>query len=87
MALDRKYGRVTTEFGNIGENEPVVVFRGIDMTTPDVLLYAIQLAKVAGSPERHLNILRDTRSHIIAWQRENTSRIPTSESSLGRLAG
>ena len=30
MGIDAKYGRVTTERGDIGEDEPVVVFRAQD---------------------------------------------------------
>jgi hypothetical protein len=34
VAVDRKYGRVTTERGTIGEDEPVIVFRAQSSSWP-----------------------------------------------------
>ena len=56
MGYDRKYGIVSTQFGNIGADEPVVVFRAQDVTLPAVLLSAAQKAMKAGSPARHVEI-------------------------------
>ena len=87
MAFDRKYGKVITQFGTIGEDEPVVVFRARDETLPDLLVKAIELAKRAGSPQRHIDILTNTLSTIVSWQGKNQElvRIPASESSKDRL--
>lgn len=42
MAIERKYGKVTTERGAIPDNEPVVVFRGQDALAPVVMrMYAM----------------------------------------------
>lgn len=38
MAIDLKYGRVTLENADIGEDEPVVVFRARDALLPKVLM-------------------------------------------------
>ena len=87
MGYDRKYGKVTTEHGNIGENEPVVVFRAQDITLPDVLDDAMKRANAAGSPVRHIAILVNTRNTILNWQDKNPEKIkvPSSESSKERL--
>ncbi len=87
MGYDRKYGKVTTEFGNIGEDEPVVVFRAQDLTLPSVLENAWNIAKNMGAPERHIEILKNTQKTVMKWQQDNIekTRIPNSESSKDRL--
>lgn len=87
MAIDRKYGRITTQFGNIGEDEPVVVFRAQDKLLPALLAFYHYLCAKAGSPRRHLDIIMDTREVVQGWQHVNSlrTRVPNSESSRGRL--
>ena len=85
MGYDRKYGEVKTEYGTIGEDEPVVVFRAQDMLLPDVLAYYAEACRHAGSPPRHVDIVNDTRDAVIKWQNKNQTKIPSSESSKGRL--
>lgn len=87
MGYDRKYGIVSTQFGNIGADEPVVVFRAQDVTLPAVLLSAAQKAMKAGSPARHVEILLNTFKTVTLWQYENIDKvkIPSSESSKERL--
>jgi len=76
MAIDTKYGRVTLEHGDIGEDEPVVVFRAQDRLLPAVLdaYYAACLG--AGSPVGHLERLRDTHRMIEAWQSRHPTKTP-----------
>ncbi len=83
MAVDRKYGKVTLEHGDIGEDEPVVVFRARDKTLPKVLAYYHLFCMKEGSSRRHLNIILNTRDRIIAWQIKNLDgvRVPNSEAS------
>lgn len=87
MAIDRKYGKVTTEFGDIGEDEPVVVFRGADVVLPDILTYYAMQCIKRGSPIRHIVIIYNTMKNIIKWQNHNTDKIKilSSESSKERL--
>lgn len=79
MGFDGKYGKVTTEFGDIPDSEPVLVFRAQDLLLPAVLFEYRRLAEAFGSPEKHLDLIRDARLRVLAWQRENPTRIPTSE--------
>lgn len=81
MAIDNKYGRVSLEHGNIGEDEPIIVFRATDKILPKVLAYYHLFCMKAGSPRRHLDLIMDSREKIIAWQNNNHSKVPNSESS------
>lgn len=85
MGYDRKYGKVTTEFGNIGEDEPVVIFRAQDSTLAKVLAYYHLFCTQNGSPRRHLDIIMNTRQAVIDWQWAKGCKVPTSESSKERL--
>lgn len=85
MGHDRKYGKVTTEFGNIPDDEPVVLFRSKDMTLLQLMWRYYTLCENAGSPQRHLDIIKNSINEISLWQTENGTRVPTSESSKDRL--
>lgn len=81
MAIDGKYGKVTLEHGDIGEDEPVVVFRAKDVLLPKVLAYYTALCLKAGSPRRHIDIIFSSYDNVKKWQDEHGSRIPSSENS------
>jgi hypothetical protein len=83
MGYDGKYGKVTTEFGDIPEDEPVIVFRARDITTVDLLAYYLMRCVKKGSPKRHLDIITTTVERFRSWQRENPAkvRVPDSERS------
>jgi hypothetical protein len=80
MAIDIKYGRVTTERGTIGEDEPVVVFRAQDTLLPKVLAYYLLFCVKAGSPRHHLDAIIDARDAVQAWQSHNRTKTPSSDS-------
>lgn len=80
MALDRKYGKVTTERGAIGEDEPVVVFRARDKLLPSVLAHYMTLCVNSGSPNKHLKLVQDTMLDVMDWQEENETQVPRSDS-------
>lgn len=79
MGIDNKYGRVTTERGTIGDDEPVVVFRAQDKLLPKVMDIYRFLSEIAGSPEVHLKLIADSTEKIKAWQQENHTQVPRSE--------
>jgi hypothetical protein len=83
MAEDLKYGHVTLEHGDVGEDEPVIVFRARDVALPALLDFYHTLCRALGSPQRHLDLVETRRHDILAWQEANGSRVPTSESSRG----
>lgn len=81
MAIDAKYGRVTVEHGDIGEGEPVVVFRGRDVLLPKVLMYYHLFCMKAGSPRRHLDLILESLERVRAWQSMYPPKTPDSENS------
>jgi hypothetical protein len=85
MGYDRKYGKVTTENGDIPDDEPVIVFRARDVTTTKLLSYYLMICAKAGSPVRHLDIIIGTLFHFRRWQQEHPDRVkvPDSERSRG----
>lgn len=79
MAIDGKYGRVTLENSDIGEDEPVVVFRATDRLLPKLLKIYRMMCELAGSPAHHLQRIDDTATDVKAWQMENPTRTPNSD--------
>jgi hypothetical protein len=79
MAIDGKYGRVVTARGDIGKDEPVVVFRAQDKLLPHLLRVYRQLCLDAGSPELHLRAIDDTLANVEGWQSTNYTQVPQSK--------
>lgn len=79
MAIDGKYGRVTLENGTIGEDEPVVVFRAQDRVLPKLLKVYKIMCELAGSPQRHLDAIHDAAVKVKAWQADNPTKTPSSD--------
>jgi hypothetical protein len=80
MAIDNKYGRVTLEHSTIGDDEPVVVFRAQDAMLPRLLDIYRFLCEIAGSPSKHLQLIRKTTLDVKGWQAQNKTKVPTSDS-------
>lgn len=78
MGYDLKYGRVTTERGTIGHDEPVVVFRAQDELLPEVLRWYRSQCLRSGSPQRHLDAIDDALSAVTDWQGANHTQVPQS---------
>lgn len=80
MAIDNKYGRVTLERGDIGEDEPVVVFRARDVLLPDVLAFYLHKCWQLQSPEKHLALICRSQNQVHYWQIDHAEevRVPTS---------
>jgi hypothetical protein len=89
MAIDNKYGRITTEFGDIGEDEQVVLFRGRDRLLPKLLKIYHILCSIAGSPVHHLEAIDQAAAKIKMWQAEHYDQIrtPTSDAYWRRIRG
>ena len=87
MGLDNKYGYVKTEHGDIGEDEPVVVFRAQDGLLVELLDAYQELCRQAGSPRRHIDLITHTREQVRTWQADRTNfvrRRPTSAGPAGK---
>lgn len=85
MAIDNKYGRVTTEFGEFEEDEPVVIFRATDKLLPKVLMYYHLFCLKAGSPRHHLDLILDTLAVVRQWQDKHPVRTPNSDRYMERV--
>lgn len=81
MAIDRKYGRVTTEKGTIGDDEPVVVFRAQDILLLNVLSAYRLACGMAGCPPEHIAGIDATIAQVREWQENffNYTQIPQSK--------
>jgi hypothetical protein len=79
MPYDLKYGWVTLERQrNIGDDEPVIVFRAQDKLLPKLLKVYRYMCELAGSPDNHLRAIDDTAATIKEWQAEHQTKVPTS---------
>lgn len=76
MPFDLKYGQVTTEYGNIAKDEPVVVFRAQDKLLPKVLGFYLAKCLEAGSPRKHLTTIQDALKLVRSWQEGHTTKVP-----------
>lgn len=87
MGYDRKYGKVTTEHGDIPDDEPVIVFRARDKETPALIHYYAGLCRNAGSPAFHVDLVTGTARKFREWQLANPGqvRIPDSAAHRERL--
>lgn len=80
MPYDNKYGRVTLENQhNIGDDEPVVVFRAQDVLLPRLLGVYHNMCLNAGSPENHLALIDQTLAIVNEWQAEHHTQVPQSK--------
>jgi hypothetical protein len=86
MAIDNKYGRVTTEFGQFGDDEPVVVFRSRDRLLPKLLKIYRIMCELAGSPDHHLAAIDTAAARVKDWQADNPElvRTPNSDAYMRR---
>jgi hypothetical protein len=83
MGTDRKYGKVTTEHGDIPEDEPVLVLRARDKTTCPLLNGYRELCRKAGSPQRHIDLIEQAYTRFADWQEAHPDQVrtPASEGS------
>jgi hypothetical protein len=84
MGYDGKYGRVTTEHGDIPDDEPVIVFRARDKLTCPLLSAYHALCEKGGSPERHLQLVEQTYTRFADWQEANPGKVKTPDSERSR---
>jgi hypothetical protein len=84
MGHDRKYGRVTTEHGDIPDDEPVIVFRARDKLTALLISHYYKLCDQAGSPPRHLSLVEGAYTAFADWQEANPDKVRTPDSERSR---
>lgn len=76
MSAESKYGNVVTEFGSIGQDEPVFLLRARDAlavkTVSDYWVRAVD----AGCSDAFQDSLSDVMETFLAWQEENETKVP-----------
>ena len=80
MAIDVKYGKVTTEFGDIPDDEPVILFRAQDQNVLMLLSAYLFLCSENDSPRSHLTMILNARDVVLDWQMQNTRKIKVPDS-------
>ncbi len=84
MGYDGKYGKVTTEHGEIPDDEPVIVFRGRDRIVPAMLRFYLEMCEANGSPSRHLDLIQRSAANITRWQQDHPGQVRTPDSERSR---
>ena len=84
MGYDGKYGRVTTEHGDIPDDEPVIVFRARDVRSRGVLAHYYRLCEEGGSPIRHLRMVAQALVNFTSWQEANPEKVKEPDSERSR---
>lgn len=87
MGYDSKYGRVTTEHGDIPDDEPVIVFRARDLLAPKAIRHYAGLCRDEGSPDFHVDLCTATAREFEDWQDDHPDRVrvPDSAAHQGRM--
>ena len=67
MGTDLKYGKVTTEHGNIPDDEPVFVLRAQDVVAIPTLQDYHDAAAKLGCHERFLTDVREAKVRFHRW--------------------
>lgn len=79
MAHDLKYGRVTTEHGDIPDDEPVIILRGQDrLTVPTMSNYGF-LAIVGGCDDVHVGAVEAAIDIVSDWQSTHVTKVPDTD--------
>jgi hypothetical protein len=84
MGFSSKYGKVTTEHGDIPDDEPVIVFRARDEKTCPLISHYYNQCLDGGSPGRHLELIEATYTRFADWQEANPDKVRTPDSERSR---
>lgn len=75
MALNSKYGTVTTEFGDIPDDEIVIILRGRDELTFPTMTAYVALAADEGATEEFIADMLASIEEIRTWQQAHPDRM------------
>ena len=70
MAIDSKYGIITTQYGHINEDEPVVIFRAQDKIALTILKIYRDLYALLGGNRDMLAILDADIKAFEVWRKK-----------------
>jgi len=75
MAVEGKYGQITTERGSIPADEPVFLLRAQDITSVDTIEAYLSFCERAGSPLEHREAVMEAAGRFLAWQADNRDKV------------
>jgi hypothetical protein len=84
LGTDGKYGRVSTEHGDIPDDEPVIVVRARDKNSAPLISAYWELCKRGGSPQFHLDLVEQTYKRFTDWQEAHPDQVRTPDSEAYR---
>jgi hypothetical protein len=84
MAYDGKYGQVTTERGNIGDDEPVFVIRAQDKLSAEVIDFYRSLCTAYEAGPDHIRAVETTWNRFEEWQVNNHSKMKVPDTQPGQ---
>lgn len=79
MGIDGKFGRVTTELKDVGEDEPVFVIRARDRLARGTLRHYLFSCIETRCSQAQISGVRGAIAEFELWQQENPTRLPTRE--------
>jgi hypothetical protein len=80
MATGGKYGKVTTEHGDIPADEPVFVLRARDELACPMLSAYFELCRRGGSPQPHLRSVEQAYTRFAEWQEAHADQLHVPDS-------
>ena len=89
MAIDHKYGHITTEHPGPDDDEPVMLFRAQDALLPALISHYRLLCQAHGCPQHHIDAIDANMIKITRWQQNNARRVrmPNSDRFAARTKG
>lgn len=75
MAHEGKYGKITAELKELGDDEPVFLFRATDPFTPLAIRRYAQHCQAYGCEAKHVQDCFDHADRIEKWQKENPTKV------------
>lgn len=79
--IDGKYrtdGDITKNDGTpVPEDEPLMLFRGKDRLLPDLIDQYAEMCANAGSPEEHVQTLKEKAESVREWQNNHPDSVKT----------
>jgi hypothetical protein len=75
MAIEGKYGEITTEHGSIGADEPVFLLRAQDKLAVAAIEAYVRLCSANSCPSPHLEALDVAIGRFVEWQFNHPQRV------------
>jgi hypothetical protein len=78
VATEGKYGKVLTEKGTIGADEPVFLLRAQDAYAVETIKYYHTLCASGSTTLRHQRGIIEAMADFLRWQEDHVTKLPGS---------